>query len=188
MNGKKKLALTSIMLIAVLAVGFSIGYYQGQLLAVQQDVKYPHIVNLVVRRDGAVIYNHTTHNIITTIGAKYVRNILGFNNETSQEATKWISLSDDTSPSASWTKLPSEFTTGGLARASATMTVINATAYQAQASWTATASFTIRCTGLHWSGTAGSDGNLFAVATVPDANVISGDEVTITWIVNIPAG
>jgi hypothetical protein len=146
------------------------------------------MVNVVVIRDGTVVYNYTTHNILVTIGSTYVRNILGFNNVTGQNATKWISLSSDTSPATSWTKLPNEFTTGGLARALATMTVVNSTAFQAQASWTSSTTATITCTGLQWAGEAGSDGNLFAAAEVSSASVISGDNIQVTWTVNTPAG
>jgi hypothetical protein len=180
------LTATAIALVVIAAFAFS--YDQGQLLAVQQEVNYAHMVNVVVTRDGEVVYNYTTHNILVTIGSTYVRNILGFNNVTGQNATKWISLSSDTTPDISWTKLPNEFTTGGLARASATMTVINSTAYQAQASWTSSTTVTITCTGLQWAGEAGSDGNLFAAATVPSASVISGDNIQVTWTVNTPAG
>jgi hypothetical protein len=185
---KMKTGLTATGIALVVIAAFAIGFYQGQLLAVQQEVKYPHMVNVVVTRDGTVVYNYTTHNILVTIGSTYVRNILGFNNVTGQNATKWISLSSDTSPTTSWTKLPNEFTTGGLARALATMTVINSTAFQAQASWTSSTTATITCTGLQWAGEAGSDGNLFAAAAVSSASVISGDNIQVTWTVNTPAG
>jgi hypothetical protein len=68
------------------------------------------------------------------------------------------------------------------------MSVVNETAYQAYATWTATAPNTVKCTGLQVSGVSGSDGNLWAVATVPDATVISGDDVEMTWTVNTPDG
>ena len=181
-----KMGLTATALVAVITVAFIIGFYQGQLLAVQQEVKYPHMVNFVVRRDGEVIYNYTVHNILTVIGARHARNVYGFDNETLIQV-KYISLSSDTSPSATWTILPNELT-GGLARATGTPSVVNGTAFQVVASWTSDQTATIRCTGLHYNSTSLSDNNLWAVATIPDASVISGDDIQVTWTINTPYG
>ena len=182
-----KTGLTATALVAVIVAAFAFGFYQGQLLAVEQEVKYPHMVNMVVTRDGEVVYNYTIHNILTTIGAKHARNVYGFANET-QTQVKYIALSSDTSPSKTWTKLPSEYTSGGLERKAGTPTVVNETAFQVVASWTSSTTTTIKCTSLHWDGTSGSDNNMWAVATIPDASVISGDNVQVTWTVNTPDG
>jgi len=184
---KTKTGLTATGIALVVIAAFAIGFYQGQLLAVQQEVKYPHIVNMVVIRDGEVVYNYTTHNILTTIGARLARNVFGFANET-QTQMKYVALSSDTSPDKSWTKLPNEYTSGGLERKAGTPSVVNTTAFQVVASWTSSTTTTIKCTSLHWDGTSGSDNNMWAVATIPDASVIPGDNVQVTWTVNTPDG
>jgi len=182
-----KNGLIAITLITAILAGYSIGFYAGQTFSVQQKVTHFHAVNIIIWRHGVVVYNYTTHNILTTIGARHVRNIFGFDNET-QRQVKYVSLSNDTNPDKSWTKLPNEITTDGLARAAGTPSVINSTAFQVVAQWTASGSYTLRCTGLHWNGTAGSDGNLWAVAGFPDATVINGDNIQVTWTVNTPDG
>jgi hypothetical protein len=184
---KMKTGLTATAIALVIIAAFAFGFYQGQLLAVQQTVKYPHMVNFVVIRDGTVVYNYTTHNILTTIGARLARNVFGFANETATQM-KYVALSSDTSPDKSWTKLPSEYTTGGLERKAGTPTVVNTTAFQVVASWTSSTTTTIKCTSLHWDGTSGSDNNMWAVASIPDASVISGDNIQVTWTVNTPDG
>ena len=184
---KMKTGLTATAIALVIIAAFAFGFYQGQLLAVQQEVKYPHIVNFVVIRDGEVVYNYTTHNILTTIGARLARNVFGFANET-QTQMKYVALSSDTSPDKSWTKLPNEYTSGGLERKAGTPSVVNTTAFQVVASWTSSTTTTIKCTSLHWDGTSGSDNNMWAVATIPDASVIPGDNVQVTWTVNTPDG
>ena len=187
LNKNLKTILIAVGLIASIMGAYTLGFYSGQTFGVYQEVKHPHMVNVVIWRSGVVIYNYTTHNILTTIGATHVRDILGFDNRTQRQII-YVSLSSDTSPDKSWTKLPNEITDGGLARTAGTPTVINATAFQVVASWTATGSYTISCTGIHWDGTAGSDGNLFAAAEIPTANVISGDNIQVTWTINTPDG
>jgi hypothetical protein len=184
---KTKMGLAAVALIGLIALAFAAGFRQGQLATVQQPIRTSDIVQVTITRDGKVVYSYTTHNLITNIGAKFVRNILGFGNQTAT-IVKYVALSSDTTPSVTWTKLPNEFTTGGLARASGTVSVVNATAFQVVASWTSSTTATISCTGLHWDGTAGSDGNLFAAAAIPSASVIPGDNIQVTWTVNTPAG
>lgn len=186
-TNKMKTGLMATVLVAVITATYLIGFLQGQRLAAQQEINFPHIVNVVIRRNGEVVYNYTTHNILTTIGARLVRNILGFDNET-QRQVKYIALSSDTNPDKTWTKLPNEYTTGGLERKAGTPSVINATAFQVVAQWTSSTTTTIKCTALHWDGTSGSDNNMWAVASIPDASVIPNDEIQVTWKVNIPDG
>ena len=183
---KMKIGLT-FAIVATVLIAFAVGFHQGQeLSATNQTLKLSDIVKITVIRNGGVVYSYTTHNILTTIGARHVRNVYGFANETATQV-RYIALSPDTNPNASWTKLPNEYISGGLSRQAGTVTVINSTAFQVQATWTSSTTTTIRCTGLHWSGTAGSDGNLWAVASIPDASVIPNDQIQVTWTVNVPA-
>ena len=178
---------------------FMIGFFAGQLanlnskpLGTIQHIEMTEVHGYVVVKvwdaEGNLIYEYEQHNIIVTIGSKYIRNILGFNNITNMNATISISLSNDTAPSTSWTKLPNEYTTLGLDRAEGTASVINATAYQVQHTWTATGEANVSCTGLHWSPVDGSDNNLFAAAEFTQVTLQANYQIQVTWTVNTPSG
>jgi len=158
-------------------------------ITLQQSSPHSDLVVVTIRRNGEIIYRYETHNIIVTGGATWVKDFLQSGTTGATNATDDISMSADPSPQTSWTKLPSEITTGGLARKTAdTVSAVNSTAYWANATWTATASFTINCTGLHHDPTPGSDGNLVAAATIDTATLIANDEIEIDWLVNVPPG
>jgi len=141
-------------------------------------------VNAVIWRNGQVIYNYTTNNIVATIGSTYVRDILGMDTIANPNNTKWISLSNDASPSKTWTKLPNEITGNGLARAEdTTPSTVNATAYQIDYTWTASgAGGSVQCTGLQRWAEVASDNNLVFVAAISPASLISGDQLQVTEI------
>lgn len=164
------------------------GYFAEQPMTIETKPDINGAVVVRVWRNGVLIYEYETHNIVVTIGSRYIRNILGFNNITNMNATIYIALSADPTPDVSWTKLPNEITTGGLDRAEGTATVVNNTAYQVQYTWTASASATVNCTGLHWSPVDGSDGNLFAASSFPDVSLLANDQIQVTWTVNAPSG
>ena len=97
----------------------------------------------------------------------------------------------DGAPAKTWGKLPNEILFGagtGLNRSTGTPTVFNGTAYQVTYTWTAGASDTVDCTGLHWSATEGSDGNMFAAAQISSVSLQANDMLQVTWTVNIPDG
>ena len=144
-------------------------------------------VSVIAFRDGEIFYEYEQHNLITTIGSKHLRNFLGFANQTNA-ACIHISLSDDGAPATSWTKLPTEITINGLDRWTGTSTVVNATAYQVTWTWTATASDTVDCTGLHWDATDDSPDNMLAAAEISSVSLQANDMLQVTWTVNIPDG
>jgi hypothetical protein len=133
------------------------------------------------------VYDIPTSNVITDIGENYVRDVMGFNNVTNFNATKWISLSNDASPSQTWTKLPNEATNYGAARAladSLTAWVSSGDyAYNVTKKFTFTGSIQLQCTGLQWSGQSGSDNNLFACAAFTQTTFDTNWNLTITWSV-----
>ncbi len=144
-------------------------------------------VSVIGFRDGEIFYEYEQHNLITTIGSTQLRDFLGFSNHTNA-ACIYLSLSDDGAPAASWTKLPTEITINGLDRETGTPTVVNATAYQVTYTWTATASDTVDCTGLHWVVTDDSDDNMLAAAAISSVSLQANDMLQVTWTVNIPDG
>ena len=130
------------------------------------------------------VYDIATGNVITNIGERYVRNILGFDNVTAHNATKWITLSNDASPVQTWTKLPTEATTYGAGRALGTVSAwVSAGdySYNVTKKFTFTGSITLQCTGTQWSGVASSDNNLFACAAFTQTAFANNWNLTIKW-------
>lgn len=124
-------------------------------------------------------------NLITDLGEGYVRNIMGFDNETNHNATKWISLSNVGSPSASWTQLDTEVNANGFTRNIGTVVSwANGTdhAFNVSYKFTATGSQQLQTAGAQYNDTPVSDNNLFAVATFDQTTFASGDNLTITWV------
>jgi len=124
-------------------------------------------------------------NVITNIGEQYIRNVLGFNNITSFNATKWISLGN-ASATQTLTKLTQELTTANGVRALATATAHYlsgdyATNFTKKFTFTGTCRF--NATGLQWNSTPDSDGNLFAVANIEELTWNNNENCTIIWSV-----
>lgn len=125
-------------------------------------------------------------NLITDIGERYVRNILGFDNVSSNNATKWISLGNS-SIVATNTKLDTEATATGFTRALGAVTAwVNSGdyAYNVTKKFTATGNIRINATALHWNSTSNSDGNAFAMASLGGYEDFENNwNCTIVWVV-----
>ncbi|MFX0211812.1 MAG: hypothetical protein ACFFDT_37905 [Candidatus Hodarchaeota archaeon] len=188
MQVKKQYQALVIGVMFIFAVGMYVGYQQGKasLYSVVGADPAGH-VSVKVFRDGKVVYEYETHNLITTIGSTRVRDFLGWANASAQ-ACQYISLSNDAAPDKAWTILLGEIMGSGLARASGTVSSVNVTAYQVTYTWTATAAVNVQCTGLHWVGASGSDGNLLAASSISSVSLQANDELEVTWTVNIPDG
>jgi len=119
-------------------------------------------------------------NLITDIGDQFASNITSGRTMTGYDYTKngtyYIALGNGTNLAYSDTKLTTEVPSGnGFSRSSAiTPTYASATGigngyyfnFTVTNKFTATAAYTINATSLHWSGVAGSDGNMFAEASI----------------------
>ena len=188
MGVRKRYQTFMIVALLVLTIGVYIGRQQATALFHGSAGPDPagH-VSVTGFRDGEIFYEYEQHNLITTIGSKHLRNFLGFANQTNA-ACIYLSLSDDGAPAVGWTKLPFEITSNGLDRETGTPTVVNATAYQVTYTWTATASDTVDCTGLHWDGTDDSPNNMLAAAAISSVSLQANDMLQVTWTVNIPDG
>jgi hypothetical protein len=130
-----------------------------------------------------------TGNLITDIGDNYVRDILGFDNVTSNNATKWISIGNTTTPAATDTKLTSEvIAADNYARQLGTVVAwLNGTNYAYNVSATfslANVTNTVNAVGLHWNNSPGSDVNMFATASIGQQTFSApSDNCTITWVI-----
>lgn len=129
-------------------------------------------------------------NLITDIGEQYVRNILGFDNVTANNATHWISVSNDASPLVSWTKLPNEVNANNFTRRLGTVIAwVNSGdyAYNVSTTFTATGTQQLQAAGSNWNDVAESDNNLFAAAAFTQTTFNSNDNCTIVWVFTVNA-
>ena len=124
-------------------------------------------------------------NVITNIGERYARNILGFDNVTANNATEYISLGNATAGVA-LTKLTTEATTTGFDRATGSVVAWNNGtdhAYNITNQFTATGTIRVDATGLHWNPTDDSDDNMFSCADITATTFENNDNCTIVWVI-----
>jgi len=169
---------------------FSLGYVVEHPAFGHRDPKVQ--VNVFVFHETAEgVETLASGNVITNIGERYVRNILGFDNETNHNATKWISISNDGSPVATWTKLANEKTADGFTRALGTVVAWQNGgdyAYNVTKKFTSTSdTIQLQCAGCQWSGTSDSDNNLFACAAFTQTTFNTNDNCTIVWVITYNA-
>jgi len=99
---------------------------------------------------------------------------------TAGAVAKYIALSCNAgSPLATWTTIPEEITTGGLARAAGTYAGDGTGVCKLEHLFTASATHTdVQLMGLL---DAATEGNLYFAATITAATLISGDQLTAKW-------
>jgi len=181
MNKKVPLAVLAGVLVVAAAAAF--GYSAG-VAAVREQFGVRGWVQVTVVRDGKVIYYYESHNTIVTQGKDFIAQQLGSTSPNTNGAN-YIGLSNSTSSlDSNWTSIPDEITGGGLARAQGTYSHTNGlNSYQISKTFAASASFTnVRLAGLYWSS---SGPTLFAANNFSPVNLISGDQLTVTWTITI---
>ena len=177
-----------IVAFLVLTIGVYIGRQQASTMFHGDAGPDPagH-VSVIAFRDGEIFYEYDQHNLITGNGSRYIRNFLGFANQTNV-ACIYLSLSNDGAPVKTWGKLPNEIIANGLDRETGVATVVNGTAYQVTYTWTASAAQDVAATGLHWDATDNTDYNMLAAAAISSVSLQANDMLQVTWTVNIPDG
>ena len=185
MNKTVPIAVMVGLVVAIASFGY--GYTSGT--QVYEGVKVSGWVKVQVVRDGKVIYFHEGHNLITNQGKDMIsRQIAGGMNATANvvaNGANYIALTtDSTAPAATDTTLTGEITTGGLARVQGVYNHANSTStLSIRKTFTASASFTaVQKAGLF---NAASGGGMLAENTFSSVNLISGDQITITWTITI---
>lgn len=122
---------------------------------------------------------------ITKIGEQYHRNILGFNNVTNFNATKWLSAGNATVANT-LTKLTTEATSSGFTRAEGTVTQYISGGhygYNVTITFTASATINLNAYGLQWSGVSNSDNNLFGAGAITPQTYNNGDKAIVSFLV-----
>lgn len=145
----------------------------------------PNEVHAVIfRKDGTVEDLGVSTNLRTTAGLNWQADVMGHTTQPAE--AQYIGLTTNTgAPAAGDTTLTGEISTGGLGRAQGTYAhTPDATSYTITASWTASATHTA----VHKAGlfNASSGGTMaFTTNLNADATLASGDQLQVTWTVNI---
>lgn len=178
----KKFLLT---LILCFVIAFSSGYMiRNGLFYSGSRVKGGANVFVTIQTEMGT-YDIPIFNLITNIGENQTATRMRVDG--TYVAVKYISLSNDASASATWTKLPNEATTLGAARAAGTVSDLWLyggvdAAYNVTNKFTFTGDITLQCAGANWSPTGGSDNNLYAAANFAETAFASSWNLTITWV------
>jgi len=187
MNKTVPIAVMVGLVVAIASFGY--GYSSGTQM--YEGVKVSGWVKVQVVREGKVIYFHEGHNLITNQGKDIISKQLAAQGNATQKfnpnGTIYIALTSWAgAPNATQTQLTAEITSGGLDRASGTYHHTNGTStFSIRKTFTASASFTaVQEAGLFNNPTASGTG-LLAVNTFSSVNLISGDQITITWTITI---
>ena len=141
-------------------------------------------VTVSVVRGESEIYHYADHNLITDAGRDFISAQLG-STAPSSAGANYIGLStDSTAPSASDTSLAGELTGNGLDRAQGAYShTVGTNSFTIVEAFTATGTVSgVQKAGLF---TAASGGTMLAENTFSSVNLISGDQLTITWTITI---
>lgn len=145
----------------------------------------PNTLHVVHRRDGKVLSEQLVTNLRTNAGADFQAQQMG---GTPGTAANRIALTEDaTAPAATDTVLAGELTGNGLDRAVATFSHAGggASSYTLTHTFTKSggASVTVRKVGCFDAATGGN--MVFETLFGDPATMVSGDELTVTWTVNL---
>ncbi len=141
-------------------------------------------VTVSVVRQGNEIYHYEGRNLITDAGKDFISAQIG-STTTGSNGANYIALSNNTAaPLAADTTLAGEITGSGLDRAQGTYSHTAGTnTFTVQEVFTASGTVSdIQKTGLF---TASSGGTMMAENTFSSVNLISGDQLTVSWTITI---
>jgi len=186
---KQSLSISAAIIAIIVLVAFAsyqYGVYETYQRYASLDIDvgtYSLHVTVYVQRVGEEEPKFWSHHagVLTTIGKNWIEDQLGDSPGT--DPAKWISVSTSTStPLASWTQIPTEITTGGLARAAGTYASTGDGQWTESYQFTASATHTdVQLTGLQWA--ASGNNNLLGADTFTPVTLNSGDKLTVTWTV-----
>jgi|SRR5688500_838847 len=165
--------------------GAAVQITRGRTIEEQIAALQPNEVHAMIRRaDGTVENLGVSTNLRTTAGLDWQADVMG--HATQPVSARWIGLTTNTAaPAAGDTALTGEIAAGGLSRVVGTYAhTPGATSYTITASWTASATHTA----VHKAGlfNAASGGTMaFETNLNADATLASGDQLQVTWTVNI---
>ena len=132
-------------------------------------------------RDGVLILEFHHPATVTTLGLNWIEDQLG--DSPSTDPAKWIGNSNSSSsPSAAWIVLPSEITTGGMARAAGTYVNDGTGDWNITKTFSPTETNSTQLSGLYY---AVSGDYLLASDTLSLINYENGDTIVETWMIAV---
>jgi len=140
---------------------------------------------------GVQTLSYETHNLITLIGARQMRDRMYGNATLPLNSTSVIGLSNEAALTNTATKFASEVTTNGFARANGTLAGWWNTTGNGNYAWNVTKMFTATGTqqlqqaGLFWTLTPTADYDLFACAMFTQTTFNLNDNLTIVWVITL---
>lgn len=174
-------AVIAVMVITALTLGILLGCCTGQVSLVETPAYSGNLVVTVETESGTVVYE--VPNTVVDIGKGRVTDYLRVGTAGEDNATEFISLSNDTlNGETAWTNLPNELTGNGLARAAGTVTDVSNVEFTVVKKFAATGTVTVQCSGLNWA-LENDTSSLWAAATFASTTLNDGDNITITWTV-----
>jgi hypothetical protein len=191
---RRSIPLMASPAIAVLVLGVLLpgGAFLGSAGQFSESMKPTGYVTVSLVRDGNEIYHYEDHNEITETGVDFIVDQMS-DSASATASAKYIALSTTATGTVAIdddnTSLDSEISTGGLGRAAGTFggysysTADNDDSYTVSATFTATGSHTgVQRAGLF---TASSAGTMMAENSFSSVNLASGDQLTITWTIDL---
>ncbi|MCJ7425096.1 hypothetical protein MUP01_12650 [Candidatus Bathyarchaeota archaeon] len=181
---KKIMGLIAIVIVSTMAAATLVNVKPNY--SVSEVAMYEGKITVIFEQPEQTT-TYETHNKVTHIGlerltdfmengAAGMRTIDGKDN-----VLKYLSLSNDATPLATWTVLPGEIATAGLARAAATVQFENNTQYSVVYKWTFPSTATVQCVGIHWAAESGLVGNLWGAGTFTSTTGNLNDNITIIY-------
>jgi len=186
--------IVAIAIVASMAFGFAMNSTGVNGVNVAGTLNSNNTVVIQVDKMGGEHLTYVVHpNTMTIIGESATENMLstGYVTGTTVVQMKYISLGTTPSPADNTAVILASELTGGVGRATGTVTApVSPTwnTYSVSNKFTANATTTENCAGLHWSAAASSSGNLWAYASFTPVTTNSGDNITITWTVTFTPG
>lgn len=138
-------------------------------------------VDMWHRRNGKLLaYSHHVGNL-TNIGANFTKEKISY--DSGNLNATYIALSNSTdSPSATWTDLPAEITTGNMSRAQGSYTDTGVGTWNVSYIFSPTETNSTRLVGLLWNTGASV---LLASDTITPVNYENGDTLEIVWSITV---
>lgn len=166
-------------------MGAAVSITRGRTIEEQIAALKPNEVHaMIIRKNGTRENLGVTTNLRTTAGLDWQADVMG--NSTQPASARWVGLTTNaTAPAAGDTTLTGEIASGGLTRVAGTYAhTPGATSYTITANWTASATHTaVAKAGLFNASSSGT--MAFTTLLNATATLASGDQLQVTWTVNI---
>jgi len=142
-----------------------------------------HVTMRHLRNEKLLTWSHHA-GVLTNIGKNFTKEKISY--DAGNLNATYIAHSNNTSsPSAAWTDLPAEITTGNMSRAQGNYVDTGVGTWNVTYTFSPTETNSTRLVGLLWNTGASV---LLASDTITAINYESGDTVEITWSITVSQG